>query len=191
VRKIVVGPLLALALIVPAAAPALAHSGAGFAHSGHSTPTTSATSTPTTPGKNAVGDHGRPARTMFEGGGLVTAVDSAAGTFSLQLDGRKNHRLRGLIITVTVNDATHLRRNKVAAKLSDVLVGDRVTVDGVKNGTTYIAHKVCVTSLNVHPTATPTPTETPTSAPTASPTPTDTPTATTSTTAATTGPAVS
>jgi hypothetical protein len=155
VRKIVVAPLLALALIIPASAPALA-SAASSGVSGHSS--TDDSGKRSDDGKSK---HSKPIRALFTSGGPVTAVDTTAGTLTYTVRGGSNKALRGTSVTVSITSITVLQRNDVDATIADILVGDHVSVRGLNRGTINVAFRVEADGLG-DPTVTPTPVTTPT-----------------------------
>jgi hypothetical protein len=202
VRKIVIAPLLALALTIPAAGSALA-TGAGVAdisRGGHSASESSkGGSVKTGPAKGGKADrHSKPKRVRFVGIGTVTSVDPEANTVSLTFRKGSSKGLRGRTVDVSVTASTRIRRNGPLAKLGDIVAGDRVKIEGVRIASTYVAIHVKAKGVKAAkpvddgtvptpaptpspdptPTPTPDPTVTPTPDPTVTPTPTPDPSST-------------
>ena len=175
-RKTAIVPLLALVLTLPAAAPALASgSGAAISRSGHSA----------SDGKDGRTDgrrHAKPKRIRFVAIGTVTAIDQAGSTLSLTVRGGNSKVSRGKSVDVAIADTTVIRRNGAVAVLADVLVGDRVFVQGIRTASSYSAFRVVARSAKtvddgvepdptVSPAPEPTPTPDSTSTPDSTPTP--------------------
>jgi hypothetical protein len=164
VRKTVAVPLLALALTLPAAAPALASGSRSTEHSGHSV-------TDDRTGRAEAGRLTKPTRVRFAQIGTVTAVDPTAGTVTLVAKGGKKHQFTGSSLTVSVTDATAIRRNGEVATLADLVVGDRLLVEGTRTSSGYVALRLRARSAktgDVVPTPEPTDSPTATAAPVAS-----------------------
>ena len=84
------------------------------------------------------GNHGK-AHSHFTANGKVTAVDGDSFTFHAK-GGSKD--LHGTDVTVTVTDATKMRRDGAKATVADLQVGDRVNVNGSRgeDGTLTAKH---------------------------------------------------
>jgi hypothetical protein len=74
----------------------------------------------------AHGNHGK-SHHHFTANGKVTAVDGDSFTFHAKGGSKALH---GTDVTVTVTDATKMRRNGAKATVADLQVGDRVNVNG-------------------------------------------------------------
>ena len=98
----------ALVVAAPAATAFAANPGHGHGHSG------------------THGNHAK-AHSHFTANGKVTAVDGDSFTFHAK-GGSKD--LHGTDVTVTVTDATKMRRDGAKATVADLQVGDRVNVNG-------------------------------------------------------------
>jgi len=81
------------------------------------------------PGHGHSGTHGK-SHGHFTANGKVTAVDADSFTFHAK-GGSKD--LHGTDVTVTVTDATKMRRDGAKATVADLQVGDRVNVNGWRN----------------------------------------------------------
>jgi hypothetical protein len=115
-------------------------------------------------------NHGK-SKQHFTANGKVTAVD--AGGFTMHVKGGSK-ALHGTDATVTVTDTTKVRRNGAKASVSDLQVGDRVTVNGSR------ADDGTLTARHVHAHG-PDAAETTTDDSAATPSPTDSPAPTDST----------
>lgn len=73
-------------------------------------------------------NHGK-SKTHFTANGKVTAVDDTSFTMHVK-GGSKD--LHGTDVTVTVTDATKMRRNGDKATVADLQVGDKVNVHGAR-----------------------------------------------------------
>ena len=166
-RKIVVAPLLALVLTIPTAGSALAigSGGTDVSRSGHS-------SSAAKGGRTDVDRHSKPKQVRFAGVGTVTSVDPDGETLTLTFRKGSSKGLRGRSVEVAVTAATRIRRNGAAADLSDVLVGDRVNVEGARTGSTYLAVRISAKGAEaVDDVPAPEPSVLPTPDPTLDPTP--------------------
>lgn len=162
-RKTVAAPLLALALTLPVAAPALADGSGSTQRSGHSV----------TDDRSDHGESGRltkPKRVRFAEIGTVTSADPTAGTVTLVVKVGTTRQLRGTSLTVKVTDGTKIRRNGEKATLAELVAGDRVLVEGTRTDAVYVAFRVRARSAktdDVTPTPEPSDSPTPTAAPVA------------------------
>lgn len=88
-----------------------------------------ATAFASNPGHGQSGTHGNHGKSHshFTANGKVTAVDGDSFTFHAK-GGSKD--LHGTDVTVTVTDATKMRRDGAKATVADLQVGDRVNVNG-------------------------------------------------------------
>jgi hypothetical protein len=158
VRKLVIAPLIALALSIPAAAPALA---AG--HPG------SSSSSGSTDHQGEGSGHGKAKQHWFVDSGTLTAADASASTVTFTLQRGTNKKLRGTDVTVSVSADTVIRRDRAAATLTDLAAGDRIAVQGYRTSTTFVATLILDRSATgteiPSPTATSAPTPTTTTAP--------------------------
>jgi hypothetical protein len=139
VRKLVAAPLLALALIIPAATPALAHgNSAAGDQSGHS----SAGDSSKRADDGVKNKHDKPVRSLFTSAGPVTAVDTSADTITYTVRGGSNKALRGTSVTISITALTLLTRNDDDATVDDIQVGDHVAVRGLNRGALSVAFRV-------------------------------------------------
>ena len=152
---------LVLGLAVPCAGSAAAAVG----------PSHAAAAGPSTDRANVAPKVVRKPRTAIDVrvGGTVTAVDAAAGTLTLTVQGGRDKALRATSLTATLAQDARVQRGGRAATLADVLVGDRVQVEGVRTEAGCTAVRVVAQPAGA-PEPVPAPTPTPTS--TAAPAPT-------------------
>lgn len=87
-------------------------------------------------------ENGNRRHNKFVRAGTVSAVDATAGTITFIVHGGRDKMMRDKPLTVLVTTTTKIRRNGVDAKLSEVLVGDRVKVKGTKKDGVYTAIRV-------------------------------------------------
>jgi hypothetical protein len=140
VRKIVAAPLLALALLIPAATPALAHGNAsGSEQAGHSSSDDNGKRTDDGTNRSK---HDKPVRSLFTSAGPVTAVDTTADTITYTVRGGANKALRGTSVTVAITAITVLTRNDDEATVDDIQVGDHVAIRGLNRGALSVAFRV-------------------------------------------------
>lgn len=93
---------------------------------------------------------GKKARTKFNLGGRVTAVDVTAGTVTFRVHGGKFKALRKTELTVTVADGARVRHNDAAATLADFSVGDKVRAKGNKVDGVWTANRIKAESPGFH-----------------------------------------
>ena len=146
-RKMIAAPLLALALSIPAAAPALAHTRTALGQAVHGSSDGSGTGGHASGSGGGSGHDGRtdrhrPDRVLFEGGGTVTAVDATAATLTFTVERGVSHALHGQSVTVSVPALARIRRDGATATLADVVAGDHVRVRGFHTGTGYTVLRV-------------------------------------------------
>lgn len=179
-RKIVIAPLLALALTIPAVAPALASGSTDRSRASHGA--AAHRSDRTQVEDRLTGRHGKPKRIRFVEIGTIGAIDATGSTLTLTVRRGTTKAIRGGSVDIGLTTDTVIRRNGDDAALSDLQAGDRVVVEGVRTGSSYVALRVRARTAKTlddgtGPTPTPSPSVTPTPAPTPVPTPTPSATA--------------
>jgi hypothetical protein len=73
----------------------------------------------------------------FRAGGLLSAVDTTAGTITLTVTGGRHNPLAGQSLTVTVPATTQITLDGTTAGLADLVPGDHVRVRGTDADGTY------------------------------------------------------
>jgi hypothetical protein len=167
VRKIVVAPLLALVLSIPVAGPALASGSDNAGRSGASRSE-----------RSHEVRHGKAKRIRFVELGTVATVNQADHSLTISVRRGLGQVSRGGSVTVGVTDGTAIRRNGLKADLDELVAGDRVLVEGKRNGNSYVAVRIRARAAKVADApspATPTVTPTPSTTPSVTPTPSATP----------------
>lgn len=74
----------------------------------------------------------KPKRKAVVHQGRLTAVDLETATLTMSVKGGTERELRGGSVSVVVPESAQVRRGEVAATLAELVVGDRVTVKGVR-----------------------------------------------------------
>ena len=112
-RIVAIGGVAAVTFAAPATAFAAGH-GHGHAKTHHSHK-----------------HHGKPAPARFTAVGVVTAVDTTAGTVTLA-DNGGSRDLHGKSVTVAVSSTTKVTRDDAPATLAQVQPGDHVAANGTR-----------------------------------------------------------
>lgn len=169
VRSLAASSVLAAAAIavLPAAAASAAHSGSASAHA---KPTASSTAS-----------H-RPAKVVghFTAVGKLASVDTTTGVLTVTVRGGSKD-LRGHTVTISTTAKTHVVRHGAHKSISVLVVGDKITVVGVRTTAGLTATRLA--AVPAHPAPAPTSAAPTTPAPSASVEPSDSPEPSTSPTA--------
>jgi len=159
------GLALAAAATLVLVAPAVSFAGE------HGKPSASGHGNTAPKGDGTGHHHGKKAPRHFTATGVFVSADSSGNTFTMDVKAgsRDLHRVKAVVMTVT--SKTKFSRNESAASLSNLVAGDRVSVNGLRgpNGEFDALH------VNARSKPAPKPSSTESPEPTASPSESDSP----------------